>query len=177
MAERARDIANEFGLSIDVLDEARMEQEGMGSLLSVSRGSEQPAKLIILKYTPAKAEEESSELLTFVGKGVTFDSGGISLKPESNVTPLPTKVSSSELSSSAFAGVYLSMMSLAGCSEPRETLSNEPIPSCSMRASSRTSMLNPNSLAMSRARSAMSVGVMYAPGSLARSRVKLIASP
>src|ERR1041384_5864175 len=53
MAERARDIANEFGLSIDVLDEARMEQEGMGSLLSVARGSEQPAKLIILKYTPA----------------------------------------------------------------------------------------------------------------------------
>jgi len=85
MAERARDIANEFGLSIDVLDEARMEQEGMGSLLSVSRGSEQPAKLIILKYTPAKAEEESSELLTFVGKGVTFDSGGISLKPGENM--------------------------------------------------------------------------------------------
>jgi leucyl aminopeptidase len=85
MAERARDIANEFGLSIDVLDEARMEQEGMGSLLSVSRGSEQPAKLIILKYTPAKAEGESTELLTFVGKGVTFDSGGISLKPGENM--------------------------------------------------------------------------------------------
>jgi len=48
MAERARDIANEFGLSIDVLDEARMEQEGMGSLLSVSHGSDQPAKLIVL---------------------------------------------------------------------------------------------------------------------------------
>src|SRR5678816_4836058 len=58
MAERARDIANEFGLSIDVLDEARMEQEGMGSLLSVSHGSDQPAKLIILKYTPANASED-----------------------------------------------------------------------------------------------------------------------
>ena len=75
MAERAREIANEFGLSIDVLDEARMEQEGMGSLLSVSHGSDQPAKLIILKYTPAKAEGDSNELLSFVGKGVTFDSG------------------------------------------------------------------------------------------------------
>ena len=85
MAERAREIANEFGLSVDVLDEARMEQEGMGSLLSVARGSDQPAKLIILKYTPAKAEGESSELLTFVGKGVTFDSGGISLKPGENM--------------------------------------------------------------------------------------------
>jgi leucyl aminopeptidase len=85
MAERAREIANEFGLSIDVLDEARMEQEGMGSLLSVARGSDQPAKLIILKYTPANAQGESSELLTFVGKGVTFDSGGISLKPGENM--------------------------------------------------------------------------------------------
>ena len=85
MAERARDIANEFGLSIDVLDEARMEQEGMGSLLSVSRGSDEPAKLIILKYTPAGAEGDDKELLSFVGKGVTFDSGGISLKPGENM--------------------------------------------------------------------------------------------
>ena len=85
MAERARDIANEFGLSIDVLDEARMEQEGMGSLLSVARGSEEPAKLIILKYTPANVEGDSKELLALVGKGVTFDSGGISLKPGENM--------------------------------------------------------------------------------------------
>jgi leucyl aminopeptidase len=85
MAERAREIANEFGLSIDVLDEARMEQEGMGSLLSVSRGSDQPAKLIILKYTPATSEGDTGELLSFVGKGVTFDSGGISLKPGENM--------------------------------------------------------------------------------------------
>lgn len=85
MAERAREIANEFGLSVDVLDEARMEQEGMGSLLSVSRGSEQPAKLIILKYTPTNAVTDNKELLAFVGKGVTFDSGGISLKPGENM--------------------------------------------------------------------------------------------
>ncbi|HSB27636.1 MAG TPA: leucyl aminopeptidase [Pyrinomonadaceae bacterium] len=85
MAERARDVANEFGLSIDVLDEARMEQEGMGSLLSVSRGSDQPAKLIILKYVPTDFDEGNKELLAFVGKGVTFDSGGISLKPGENM--------------------------------------------------------------------------------------------
>ncbi|PWT94009.1 MAG: leucyl aminopeptidase [Blastocatellia bacterium] len=85
MAERAREVATEFGLSIDVLDEARMEQEGMGSLLSVSRGSEQPAKLIILKYTPPNVDESNKELLSFVGKGVTFDSGGISLKPGENM--------------------------------------------------------------------------------------------
>ena len=81
MAECARAMANEFGLSIDVLDEARMQQEGMGSLLSVSRGSEEPAKLIVVKYTPAGGSPNGTELLAFVGKGITFDSGGISLKP------------------------------------------------------------------------------------------------
>jgi len=85
MAERAREVANQFGLNIDVLDEARMEQEGMGSLLSVSRGSDQPAKLIIMKYVPADYDESNKELLAFVGKGVTFDSGGISLKPGENM--------------------------------------------------------------------------------------------
>jgi len=84
MAERAQEVATEFGLSIDVLDEDRMEQEGMGSLLSVTRGSEEPAKLIILKYTPAKPTQDKN-LLAFVGKGITFDSGGISLKPGENM--------------------------------------------------------------------------------------------
>lgn len=85
MAERARAMADEFGLTVDVLDEARMQQEGMGSLLSVSRGSDEPARLIILKYSPAKVSETDSELLAFVGKGITFDSGGISLKPGENM--------------------------------------------------------------------------------------------
>jgi len=85
MAERAREVANEFGLSVDVLDEARMEQEGMGSLLSVARGSDEPGKLIVLKYTPSNPPEENEELLAFVGKGITFDSGGISIKPGENM--------------------------------------------------------------------------------------------
>jgi len=86
MAARAEQIAKEFGLEVDVLDEARMEQEGMGSLLSVSRGSEQPAKMIVLKYTPQNAGAQNrNELLAFIGKGVTFDTGGISLKPGENM--------------------------------------------------------------------------------------------
>jgi leucyl aminopeptidase len=85
MSERAREIATEFGLNIDVLDEGRMEQEGMGSLLSVARGSDEPGKLIILKYVPSTAVEGNEELLAFVGKGITFDSGGISLKPGENM--------------------------------------------------------------------------------------------
>ena len=85
LAERARQMAEEFGLECDILDEARMEQEGMGSLLGVSRGSEEPAKLIVLKYTPADGANPDGELLTFVGKGLTFDTGGISLKPAENM--------------------------------------------------------------------------------------------
>ncbi len=86
MAARAEEIAKDFGLEVDVLDEAQMEREGMGSLLSVSRGSEQPAKLIVLKYTPQGTDAQKGDgLLSFVGKGVTFDTGGISLKPGENM--------------------------------------------------------------------------------------------
>ncbi len=85
MAERAQEIAAEFNLDIEVLEEAQMEHEGMGSLLSVSHGSDQPGKLIVLKYTPRKAPKDSGPLLALVGKGITFDSGGISLKPGENM--------------------------------------------------------------------------------------------
>ncbi|HUE84020.1 MAG TPA: leucyl aminopeptidase [Pyrinomonadaceae bacterium] len=85
MAERAREIATRFNLEIDVLDEERMEAEGMGSLLSVARGSDEPAQLIVLKYTPKEKIGNAEGLLALVGKGITFDSGGISLKPGENM--------------------------------------------------------------------------------------------
>jgi leucyl aminopeptidase len=86
MAQRAQQLGDEFGLEVDVLDRARMEQLGMGSLLSVARGSEEPPALIVLKYTPEGARSGADDgLLAFVGKGVTFDSGGISIKPGENM--------------------------------------------------------------------------------------------
>ena len=81
MANRARAMAKEAGLKIEVLDEARMEKLGMGSLLSVSKGSDQPAKLIVLNYAPSGSARKNSDLLALVGKGITFDTGGISIKP------------------------------------------------------------------------------------------------
>lgn len=81
MARRAAAMAKEVGLKCEILDEAKMTKLGMGSLMSVSIGSEQPAKLIILKYTPVKSTAKKGELLALVGKGITFDTGGISLKP------------------------------------------------------------------------------------------------
>ena len=81
MANRAKAMAKQTGLKCEILDEAKMQKLGMGSLLSVSYGSEQPAQLIILKYTPQKSTGKKGELLAYVGKGITFDTGGISLKP------------------------------------------------------------------------------------------------
>lgn len=85
MAKRAQAMAKEFGLKCEILDEAKMTKLGMGSLMSVSIGSEQPAKLIVLKYTPTRSTAKKGELLALVGKGITFDTGGISLKPGENM--------------------------------------------------------------------------------------------
>jgi len=82
LAERARATATETGLEIDVLDEARMRELGMGSLLSVSRGSAEEATLTVLTYT---GDPESDERLALIGKGITFDTGGISIKPAADM--------------------------------------------------------------------------------------------
>jgi len=84
MAERAKMIAKQFGLDVNVLDQKQIEKLGMGSFLGVSRGSDEPPKLIVLKYTPRR-KLKSDGLLALVGKGITFDSGGISLKPGENM--------------------------------------------------------------------------------------------
>jgi leucyl aminopeptidase len=78
LAERAKETATRFGLDIDVLDETRMKELGMGALLGVARGSDEPAKMIVLRHT---ADETDSNVIAIVGKGITFDSGGISIKP------------------------------------------------------------------------------------------------
>jgi len=78
LAERAKETATRFGLDIDVLDEARMKELGMGALLGVARGSDEPAKMIVLRYM---GNEDDSNIIAIVGKGITFDSGGISIKP------------------------------------------------------------------------------------------------
>jgi leucyl aminopeptidase len=78
LARRAEEVAREFGLGIDVLDEARMKELGMGALLGVAQGSVEPPKLIVLRYTP---QFRSDETIAIIGKGITFDTGGISIKP------------------------------------------------------------------------------------------------
>ncbi len=77
LAETAQGLAEKFGLKCEILEEADMSALGMGSLLSVSKGSIEAPKLISLSYTGNGAAKP----IVLVGKGVTFDSGGISLKP------------------------------------------------------------------------------------------------
>ncbi len=79
LAEQAMTLAAEHeNLQVEILEEADMEALGMGSLLSVSRGSRQPAKMITLDY---QGGDKDAKPIVFVGKGLTFDAGGISLKP------------------------------------------------------------------------------------------------
>jgi leucyl aminopeptidase len=78
LARHAEEAAKEYGLEIDVLDDARMKDLGMGAFLGVAQGSAEPGKIIVLTYTP---ETESKETIAIVGKGITFDTGGISIKP------------------------------------------------------------------------------------------------
>ncbi|MGH8378256.1 MAG: leucyl aminopeptidase [Gammaproteobacteria bacterium] len=80
LANEARKLGRSGKLKVTVLEEAQMERLGMGALLAVSRGSRQPAKLIIMEYRGG-AKDAKPQVL--VGKGVTFDSGGISIKPSS----------------------------------------------------------------------------------------------
>ena len=79
MADAAGKMAAEFGLQCEILDRAAMQELGMGSLLGVAIGSAEPPVLIVLRYRPAAAQ--GSDHLGLVGKGVTFDTGGISIKP------------------------------------------------------------------------------------------------
>jgi len=79
LAKHARETAAEFGLECEVLDQDRMRQLGMGALLGVAQGSAEPPALIVLRYVPEKAA--GSDHLALVGKGVTFDTGGVSIKP------------------------------------------------------------------------------------------------
>ncbi|MEE8059310.1 MAG: leucyl aminopeptidase [Pseudomonadales bacterium] len=79
LAKKAKALGRKHqALSVSVLEEKKMRELGMGSLLSVSAGSDQPAKLIVMEYKGAAKSQKPHAL---VGKGITFDSGGISIKP------------------------------------------------------------------------------------------------
>ena len=84
MARKAKEMADSLppdcGIDCEILDQDRMRQMGMGSLLGVAQGSAEPPAFIVIRYKPAKPAK-SNDHLALIGKGVTFDTGGISIKP------------------------------------------------------------------------------------------------
>ncbi|ETX09467.1 cytosol aminopeptidase [Marinomonas ushuaiensis DSM 15871] len=78
LASKAQHLGEEYGIDVELLDENKMDELGMHCLLSVGRGSDQPSYLIVMHYRGGEKDEAPHVLL---GKGITFDTGGISLKP------------------------------------------------------------------------------------------------
>jgi leucyl aminopeptidase len=80
LAEKAQAMAKEAGLAVEILDEKRIADLKMGALLSVAQGSIEPPRMIVITYNPPNAKP-GSPVIGLVGKAVTFDTGGISIKP------------------------------------------------------------------------------------------------
>ena len=81
LAEKAQQIAKEHGMEIQVFEVSQAEAMGMGAFVAVAKGSQEPGKFIVLEYNKGKG----LDTIALVGKGITFDSGGISIKPSENM--------------------------------------------------------------------------------------------
>lgn len=82
LAQQARKLAKDHGLKVEILDRKAIEKIGMGCFLAVARGSEEPMRFIVLRYEGAA---KSQAPVVLVGKGITFDTGGISIKPSAEM--------------------------------------------------------------------------------------------
>jgi leucyl aminopeptidase len=102
LAERAASLT-EFGLSVEILDENRMRDLGMGALLGVAQGSVRPPRLVVMEHRGGPA---GTAPVAFVGKGVTFDTGGISIKPAVGMDDMKWDM--------AGAGAVIGLMRLLG---------------------------------------------------------------
>jgi leucyl aminopeptidase len=118
-AERASVAARAAGLGVEVWDEARIVAERLGGLLAVAAGSTQPPRLVRLRYEPEGATAETP-LVALVGKGITFDSGGLSLKP-------PTGMMTMKCDMSGAAAVVASMVAIAQVGAPVRVVGYAPL--------------------------------------------------
>jgi leucyl aminopeptidase len=102
MAEVAGEIAGRYGLELGVLERADMEAMGMGALLGVAEGSNQPPKLITLRY---KGDDRSKKAIGLLGKGITFDSGGISIKASEGMDEMKSDMAGGAAVMAAMAAI------------------------------------------------------------------------
>ncbi|WP_299743771.1 leucyl aminopeptidase [Rossellomorea sp. y25] len=82
LAEYALELAERYNFEVEILDKEEMEHLGMGALLAVNQGSVEPPKMIVLKYS---GKDEWKDVIGLVGKGITFDTGGYSIKPKDGI--------------------------------------------------------------------------------------------
>ena len=116
LAKQAQEVAARTALRCHVLDTDGMREHGMGCLLGVAQGSEQPPAFIILEHAPKGAREKP---IVLVGKGITFDSGGISIKPAANMEDM-------KMDMSGGAAVLGTMQALAQLGYPRRVVGLVP---------------------------------------------------
>lgn len=88
LGQRAQEMAARFGLDCEILGAQEIRNLKMGAFWAVAQGSDEPPRLIVLRYSPANAPE--SPVIGLVGKGITFDTGGISIKPSENMHEMKT---------------------------------------------------------------------------------------
>ncbi len=88
LAERASEMATRFGLKCEVLGPQEIQDLKMGAFWAVAQGSKEPARLIVIRYSPEDTPEQP--VIGLIGKGITFDSGGISIKPSENMHEMKT---------------------------------------------------------------------------------------
>jgi leucyl aminopeptidase len=118
LADQAKKLARQLKLGVEVLERRDMERLGMGAFLAVARASHQPPKLIVLRYSGAG---KSAKPLVLVGKGITFDTGGISLKPAAEMDEMKYDMSGA-------ASVLGAIRALAGMRAPVNVIG--VIPTC-----------------------------------------------
>jgi leucyl aminopeptidase len=116
LAQVARDLADRVGMNVRVLDEREIAQERLGGLLGVSLGSTKPPRLVELRYEPKGARG----FVAFVGKGIVFDSGGLSIKAADGMETMKTDMSGA-------AAVFGAMQVIAGMGLPVKVLAIAPL--------------------------------------------------
>ncbi|KAA0241038.1 leucyl aminopeptidase [bacterium] len=120
LAGRARQVAEAAGLEFEALERADMERKGMGSLLSVAKGSAQPPKLLRIAYRGRTGGDGYD--LALVGKGITFDTGGISIKPAAGMDAMKADMTGAAAVIAAMEGIAvlkpaLNVVGIAPCTE------------------------------------------------------------
>jgi leucyl aminopeptidase len=101
LAGQAAEVAERAGLQLKVWDEKQLAAEGFGGIVGVGQGSDNPPRLVRLDYTPRRANRRTPRV-ALVGKGITFDTGGLSIKPRDNMMPMKRDMTG--------AGVVLAVM-------------------------------------------------------------------